>query len=334
MENNLLSICIPTYNRGNLLAECITRMIEILDGHDFSIYISDNASPDNTEEICHELSKKYSFIHYFRHRKNIGPENNFEYVLKMPTSKYRWLMSDTTYIQDLGTLFEDLETNDYDAYIINTKGPRASYLPHEIRDYSETISLLDEIGWHTTWISSMIYNKHLIESLDFGKWKASSFNQMAILYEPTANKEVYIRFNPGVILYGTSKKESAWHYHVFDVFYKQLYLFLMSLPLYYPYESKINCLRKHTSFSCVTTLRCHFSRWVDKKWIRKDLIVNEEYIKLSGDNYTILWIISFMPQPIGLWLRNLKNIIKNTILWLVNLMPQPIGLWLRNLKNK
>ena len=53
----LLSIAIPTYNRAHYLDLCLSQICKQLPGNeqDIELIVSDNASPDNTEEVV----KKY-----------------------------------------------------------------------------------------------------------------------------------------------------------------------------------------------------------------------------------------------------------------------------------
>ena len=69
----ILSICIPTYNRGMLLEQSIRKMISVCQQNKILICVSDNASQDDTEPIMQALSDEYSFIKYHRHPENIGP---------------------------------------------------------------------------------------------------------------------------------------------------------------------------------------------------------------------------------------------------------------------
>jgi len=58
IRSNLLGICIPTLIEG-LLVGCIKSIINEVAPYDFPIYVSDNASSDDTELVMRELSKIY-----------------------------------------------------------------------------------------------------------------------------------------------------------------------------------------------------------------------------------------------------------------------------------
>ena len=75
MENKkpLLSICIPTFNRGDLLNDILSKYVDNPQfDNDVEIVISDNASTDSTEDICRRYVEKYSNIRYFKNEENIN----------------------------------------------------------------------------------------------------------------------------------------------------------------------------------------------------------------------------------------------------------------------
>jgi glycosyltransferase involved in cell wall biosynthesis len=57
--------------------------------------MSDNASPDNTGEMCREYARRDARIRYIRQESNIGPARNFEEVLRPARGEYfAWLADD------------------------------------------------------------------------------------------------------------------------------------------------------------------------------------------------------------------------------------------------
>ena len=71
----LVSICIPTYNRASLLRESL-RSVCAQDYQPLEILISDNASTDETEEICRRLESMDDRVRYIRQPRNIGLYGN------------------------------------------------------------------------------------------------------------------------------------------------------------------------------------------------------------------------------------------------------------------
>jgi len=96
MKDNLplVSIGIPTYNRAKLLKRSIESLLS-QDYENIEILISDNASTDNTQEVCQHYVQKDSRIKYVQHATNHGPGENFSYVLLNATGQFfMWLGDD------------------------------------------------------------------------------------------------------------------------------------------------------------------------------------------------------------------------------------------------
>ncbi|MBD6616527.1 glycosyltransferase family 2 protein [Komarekiella sp. 'clone 1'] len=102
--NKLLTLAIPTYNRANLLDKQLAWLAQAIKGFesDCEIFISDNCSTDNTQEII----KKWQLIidnvifKSNKNNKNIGVMGNIACCLKATTTKYVWTIGDDDPIQE------------------------------------------------------------------------------------------------------------------------------------------------------------------------------------------------------------------------------------------
>jgi|GEM_PF-766440 len=104
-QGELLSICIPTYNRAPLLKELlisIRREIEHLStpGSEIGVYISDNASPDHTQEVVRSLESSMPSLRYTRNDANIGGEANVLHVRTLARGYYTWVLGDDEILHD------------------------------------------------------------------------------------------------------------------------------------------------------------------------------------------------------------------------------------------
>ena len=88
----LLSLCIPTYNRADLLEKTLESLVEQLDD-EIEIVISDNCSTDNTEEVGRRYAEEYDNINYYRNEVNVR-DANFSLSLDRGTGLYLKLMKD------------------------------------------------------------------------------------------------------------------------------------------------------------------------------------------------------------------------------------------------
>lgn len=101
-EQPLLTIGIPTWNRAKELEMCIEllgRQIATIEDS-IEIFVSDNASEDETEATVQKLQMRFGFVKYSRNEKNLGPDRNFLEVFKKSSGKYIWLFSDDDFMAD------------------------------------------------------------------------------------------------------------------------------------------------------------------------------------------------------------------------------------------
>lgn len=93
----LVSVCIPTYNRAQKLQRAVDALLSST-YRNLEIIISDNASSDDTENVCLALEKLDSRIKYYRHPENRGPTANFEFARSQATGKYFLWHGDDDYL--------------------------------------------------------------------------------------------------------------------------------------------------------------------------------------------------------------------------------------------
>ncbi|HEV7903627.1 MAG TPA: glycosyltransferase family 2 protein [Pyrinomonadaceae bacterium] len=90
----LVSVGLPTYNRASKLRRAVESVLA-QDYPNFELIISDNASPDGTQAMCEELSRRDSRIRYVRQPVNLGLAKNFEFVLAQARGEFFvWLSDD------------------------------------------------------------------------------------------------------------------------------------------------------------------------------------------------------------------------------------------------
>ncbi|WP_460202167.1 glycosyltransferase family 2 protein [Scytonema sp. NUACC21] len=100
----LLTIAIPTYNRAELLDRQLAWVAQAIKGFesDCEIFVSDNCSTDNTQEIIEKWQKKLIHVTFKQNRnpKNLGVMPNIINCLKSATTKYVWAIGDDDPIQE------------------------------------------------------------------------------------------------------------------------------------------------------------------------------------------------------------------------------------------
>ena len=81
----IVSVCIPTFNRKELLAIAINSVLQQTH-QDFELIICDDGSTDGTADLMAQFSDRR--IHYLRHPQNIGKSNNMISGFKATTGRY------------------------------------------------------------------------------------------------------------------------------------------------------------------------------------------------------------------------------------------------------
>jgi protein O-GlcNAc transferase len=112
VDTVILSICIPTFNRGNQLKKSLESIISqkiFLETNQVEIVIADNASTDETQEVSEAFVANFpGKVKYIRNSMNIGAGYNFEMVLSHGTGQYLKLLNDNLLVRD-GALIEMLD---------------------------------------------------------------------------------------------------------------------------------------------------------------------------------------------------------------------------------
>ena len=93
-NKKLLSIGFVTYNGGVRIRRALDSLFSQTYGN-FELIISDNASTDETPDICREYVERDTRARYIRQPENIGRINNFLFVLKKARGDYfMWAAND------------------------------------------------------------------------------------------------------------------------------------------------------------------------------------------------------------------------------------------------
>src|SRR5580658_8950940 len=96
-----LSVGLPVYNSSAYVAQSIDAILGQT-FEDFDLIISDNASTDDTGDICRQYVKQDSRVRYFRQPRNVGlaPNHNF-CVERAQAPLFKWAAGDDLYARDL-----------------------------------------------------------------------------------------------------------------------------------------------------------------------------------------------------------------------------------------
>jgi glycosyltransferase involved in cell wall biosynthesis len=247
VANNKLSIVIPTYNRDLFLDCSLETHIPLAKEFNIPVYVFDNASPDRTKEIVSKWMMRYEFLYYFRNKKNLGGDLNFELALNKPDTDYIWLLGDS-YKINKEVLVSVLEQSKffYDMILLNDKGRVTDV---ETQLISDKEYLMSYLGWNMSQMSSIIYSKKVINNANYKRFYGTNFIQTGIVFEYLASKEsIAVKWNKELSIDGVKIdgiKKISWQKDTFDIWIRKWTNSVLSLPSIYSLDSKIKMIQTH-----------------------------------------------------------------------------------------
>lgn len=250
--NDKLAICIPTYNRATILRDALNHLIPIASQFNVAIYVSDNASTDDTPSILENSHSQYPFVFHHRNAENIGMDSNFAMALNLSPAKYAWLLGDDDRIhpEALVEVLTRIESSNDDLLLLNGGSPERSkgrVSGQASRIYEDVDELLRTLGWHATWISGLVISKQIIRQMNFQKYIGSYFSHFGSLFDALAQQtKVRIYWHDRSSFFPSSSAEFSWAPRVLEIFSDKWVRVVDSLPQSYSEVSKQTCIRAHS----------------------------------------------------------------------------------------
>ncbi|MDG0811182.1 glycosyltransferase [Cohnella rhizosphaerae] len=193
----LLSIAIPTYNRADILEQCLASIYsQIGDDANFEVVVSNNASTDHTERVALAFASRYPTMRYSRTGENIGADRNVVRVLQEASGRFVLLHGDDDYFI-AGTLYDILHVADRHRscgmLFLNVLAE-----PQAPRRFTGMDSYLREASIHATFISSLVFNRKQLAGIpDPLRFAGSLLNQLHLQYSVLEqNPEFCVRYGP------------------------------------------------------------------------------------------------------------------------------------------
>lgn len=88
----ILSICIPTYKRGQYAYEATKHVLDNWDGDEIQVVVGNDASPDDTDELMKTIDDPR--LVYYKNDVNLGAAYNTHLTFMKATGEYAYLTSD------------------------------------------------------------------------------------------------------------------------------------------------------------------------------------------------------------------------------------------------
>ena len=295
----LISICIPTYNRGYILQYVLEQYIHDPEfDDDVEIVISDNCSTDDTESICKDICEKNRNIYYFRNNENIH-DANFYTVLDYGNGEYLKLINDWSYCigESLRYMKEKIRENLHsrrpifftDARLFTEKAKDKDVIVcNNVDEYVQTVST-----WVTSNNSFGVWRQHWCEINNREKYTKLKLQQEDWSFQIVEKWNGCIVYNKSLYTKSTVERKIMTGYNWFEVHMDFYYTIMM------PYIEK-GLISASTYLRDKHYLLEHFKREfcyvylvnLSKKW-RFDTSNTTFYLKkyYKGDPYIIFFFL-------------------------------------------
>jgi acetyltransferase-like isoleucine patch superfamily enzyme len=222
--DELLTICIPTYNRCNYLKICLDSVFVNIRGLEkyIRVIVSDNCSTDDTKTVVKLFESRGYQFEYFCQEKNIGTERNFEFLYNKVGTKFFWIIGDDDFILDnrLEYIISLLKNNNFGILHLGhfwyEQLDETTNIPFQpkIKEYLNNVEFINDVHYWITFLSANIVNKSILMKgnldykdtmLDYIKW------YLPIVFKSTKN---IILLSPVV----ACKANNSGGYNLFKVF--------------------------------------------------------------------------------------------------------------------
>ncbi len=264
LDRPLLSICIPTWNRAELLDQCLRRILESFHEYMYNdiieIIVSDNGSTDSTPFVVSKYKHAFCNFRYYRNATNIGFNQNMLLLLTTyATGQYLWFLGDDDLVTTISLSILVYAIHKYNPRLIllrhNIEGIPNIYCPQGVSFFLDASTLdsyfkilpfskaVDEIAVPSnvlvTYFGCSVYRKDLINMkyvahIQDNHWRSfvEVFPNSYLLFGSFSKEKQVCLVNLGLINVKAIEKE--WDNKMVDIWRKflpQLCVFAYSLGI-------------------------------------------------------------------------------------------------------
>lgn len=177
-----LSICIPTYNRAQLLAATLHNLLAGLREHGLAeaieVCVSDNGSNDGTADVIREIAAAHVNFRYAASDANQGFGRNLWRVVELATADYVLLTGDDDdmLVDRLPVVLDEIERSSPDLLLLDS-APAVPRSPADAgaTDIAGLDTYLNSLGaFHGTFIGNLIFRRAAFLGVFQGEYIAAS----------------------------------------------------------------------------------------------------------------------------------------------------------------
>ncbi len=190
----LLSIAIPTFNRASFLEHTLRQLREEIlkfSISDLEVIVSDNASPDQTQDVVTNAIARGLAVNYIKNHENIGSDANIAQCFNLAQGQFVLILGDDDLFIDgaIAQLLEQLRLSKFGVVCIKPYGFdrdfRSEY-PGGIGNnkfYDNPGNFLAGIGPLMTLISGCVINKSILSGVDANNYCGENLVQVHLIIQ-------------------------------------------------------------------------------------------------------------------------------------------------------
>ncbi len=245
-NNILLSVCIPSFNRGKRAYENIIHLLDSELDEEIEFVVSNNGTKNETSEYYQKIKKiKDSRIVYFEFEDNMGMALNFCKVVEIASGKFVLLLSDEDLVDiyKLNEIICLLKDKSEGMSMVRVKTNFQSFVPY-FGIIEKGKNAFIKFMLTSNYMSGNIYNRELLINNGLTKFISNNLDNEACYYYPHMVWDLFM-YQYGSVL-GMDIiliKEGAAETTNFEV--KRLDNKLTNVPYYATIEGR---LKQHEGF--------------------------------------------------------------------------------------
>ncbi len=226
-----LTIAIPTFNRSGYLDINLTHLcpqLKELQEGDVELLISDNGSPDETQEVIRRHSENGCRIRYVRNATNVGSDRNIAQCFQMAAGRYVLLLGDDDLLLDgaLQKIVRVLKGGEYGVCYLGVYGYEEDFRRDKPAQYDgRTVivrrrdKFVRRLGIYSTFISANVISKTLLHDVNAEQFVGTSLVQTHLVYEAIARSASNVCMTEYLV---ACRRNTNIGYNFYDIFVGQL----------------------------------------------------------------------------------------------------------------
>lgn len=184
-DNILISICIPSFNRGDRAYENIMNLLQLQYDEEVEFIVSNNGSQNDTKKYYEKIMDiEDSRVKYFSFEENQGFTINVTKVCELAEGKYILLLSDEDFVDfnSLDKIMEILIQSKGSLSVLRTSSTTQNKLPNQVENAGKDAILTFMLS--SNYMSGIIFNNRLLKQYKGVEYVKQNLGNAVCLFYP------------------------------------------------------------------------------------------------------------------------------------------------------